>query len=152
LASAAVRGAVDQAPLVSQEMAAAAQRTASAAVRGAASGAREALESGLRRGEAQSPVALALAEAAELVAAAVARGAAAGLHADVATCAGAEGTPCTLNDLARRAGSAAVDGALDTAERRVRPWLIGGAIGVCAVLVGCAAAIARAIAKRPVAL
>jgi hypothetical protein len=152
LTSAAARGVADQAPLLSQEIALAAQRSANAAVRGAASGASDALEAQVRHGEGMSPVVVALAQAAELFAAALVRGAAAGLHAEVGTCVGAEGGACSLNDLARRAGSAATQGALDTAEPRALPWLIGGAMGLGAVLLGCAALVARAIAKRPVSL
>jgi hypothetical protein len=137
---------------LSHELALAAQRSANAAVRGAASGASDALEAQIRHGEGLSPVVVALAQAAELFAAAMVRGAASGLHADVATCVGTEGAACGLNDLARRAGGAATQGALDTAQPRLAPWLIGGGVGLGAVLLGCAALVARAIAKRPVSL
>jgi hypothetical protein len=152
MAGAAARGVADQAPLLSHEIALAAQRSANAAVRGAASGASDALEAQLRHGEGMSPVVLALAQAAELVAAAMVRGAASGLHADVASCVGNEREACGFNDLVRTTGSAATQGALDTAGRRIGPWLIGGAVGLGAVLLGCAALIARGIAKRPVSL
>jgi hypothetical protein len=121
-------------------------------VRGAAIGASQAVEAELRPGEAPSPFAVALAQAAELVAAAIVRGASAGIRVDLATCAGAGTGPCGMSEVARTAGHAATAGALDAAEHRVGPWLLGGGIGLAAVILGATAILARTIAKRPVSL